>query len=140
MKKKICYVDVCCDLFHYGHVNYFKKVLEMGDILYVGICQDDLIESYKRKPIMTHSERVAVVESCKYVDKVIKDPVVPITKKFIEENNIDLVLHADDMDHMELKKWYKEAMEIGKFKVVKHTPGISTTKIINRIQKRDIEY
>ena len=42
-----------------------------GDLLYVGIHSDKDVESYKRTPVLTMEERIAVIDGCKYVDKII---------------------------------------------------------------------
>lgn len=49
------------DLFHYGHVEFLRKVRAPGDYLLVGIHSDDVVVPYKRKPILTMEERIAVV-------------------------------------------------------------------------------
>jgi len=80
------YTDMCADLFHYGHVNLLKNAKQLvGDMgnLIVGIHSDKTIESYKRKPIMTMEERIAVVEACKFVDRVIPDAPLVITEDYI---------------------------------------------------------
>ena len=47
------YVDMVADLFHYGHVNFLKQARQFGDRLLVGIHSDEVVEEYKRSPIMT---------------------------------------------------------------------------------------
>ena len=76
----IVYCDIVGDLFHYGHVKFFQKCLQYGDTLYVGLCADQLVASYKRIPILKLSERQQVIESCQYVDKVIPNCPCPITE------------------------------------------------------------
>ena len=49
----VIYVDMCGDIFHYGHVRFLEKAKQLGDILLVGIHSDKTIESYKRTPIFT---------------------------------------------------------------------------------------
>lgn len=137
MIKKI-YVDICGDLFHPGHVTFFKKCLKSfpGAKLMVGILSDEQIASYKREPILTTTERKIMIESCRYVDEVFIEPPIPITEKFIIEHDIDIVIHANDMTEKELNYWYSAAKKIDKFKVVEYTRGISTTQLIQRIKNR----
>lgn len=52
------YADMVADLFHYGHMRFIKKARALGDYLLVGICADDVLASYKRRPILTMEERV----------------------------------------------------------------------------------
>ncbi|HUV43590.1 MAG TPA: adenylyltransferase/cytidyltransferase family protein [Dehalococcoidales bacterium] len=61
------YADMVADLFHYGHVEFLRKVRAPGDYLLVGIHSDDVVVPYKRRPILTMEERIAVVAGCRYV-------------------------------------------------------------------------
>ena len=72
------------DLFHYGHVNFLKQCHKLGDYLIVGIHSDKDVETYKRKPILSFEERIKVVQACKYVDKVVKGPLI-LTTEFLKK-------------------------------------------------------
>lgn len=68
---KIGYTTGVFDLFHVGHLNILKKAKEKCQYLIVGVTTDELV-SYKGKTaIIPHNERMAIVESIRYVDKVI---------------------------------------------------------------------
>ena len=75
------YLDMCADLFHWGHVNMLKYAKSMGDRLVVGIHSDETIRSYKRAPVMKMNERIKVVEACRYVDQVIPEAPLVITEE-----------------------------------------------------------
>ena len=45
------YVDMVADLFHLGHVEFLRKAKEHGDVLKVGIHNDETVEGSKRKPV-----------------------------------------------------------------------------------------
>ena len=49
------------DLFHYGHVEFLRQAKQLGDHLIVGICSDNDVKSYKRKPILSMEERMISV-------------------------------------------------------------------------------
>lgn len=52
----------------------------------VGICKDEDVIGYKRKPILAGPERVASAQACRYVDEVLYDDVpLIVTKEFIEK-------------------------------------------------------
>jgi choline-phosphate cytidylyltransferase len=136
---KYVYIDGVWDLFHSGHVNQLKYLKQLNDsknILIVGIINDKDAEKYKRKPIYNEKCRKIILESIKYVDKVIENAPLIITKDFIEKNKIDFVCHGfsnkDDMKKQE--KFFKEAIELNKFLEVPYNYGISTTEIINKIK------
>ena len=129
------YTDMCADLFHYGHVNLLKKAKQLGGNLIVGIHSDQTIESYKRKPIMTMEERIAVVEACRYVDRVIPNAPLVITEEYMKNNKIDLVVHAHPVEEDEkYQKMYSVPTKQGKFRRLDYTPSISTTDIISRFR------
>ncbi len=123
------------DLFHYGHVNFLKNASLLGDQLIVGIHSDKVVEEYKRAPIMTMNERIAVVAAVKYVDEVIPDAPLLIDEKWIKKHDIDMIVHGDDWEISKLQNIYKIPIEMGIFKTIPHTPSISTTDIIKRLNR-----
>ena len=64
------YVDMVGDLFHAGHVAMLERARALGDELLVGVCDDATTASYKRTPVLTTRERVAVIRACRFVDDV----------------------------------------------------------------------
>ncbi|MFC1659917.1 adenylyltransferase/cytidyltransferase family protein [Gemmatimonadota bacterium] len=128
------YVDMVADLFHYGHVNFLRQAKGHGDYLLVGVHSDETVMSYKSRPILTVEERVASVEGCRYVDEVVADAPLTIDRAWIEQHKIDLVLHGDDFSSEMEEFCYRIPMEMGIFRTVAYTPGISTTEIIARIR------
>jgi len=136
-KYKRVYIDGVWDLFHYGHVNYIKKCKELSEHLIVGICSDEDCSTIKRKPIMTSYERMQVLKSCKYIDEIIENaPCFGISKDFINQNNIDIVMHGDDYSQESIEKYYSVPLQMGIFKTLSYTKTISTTNIINRLKDR----
>jgi len=132
------YVDMVADLFHYGHVNFLRHASSHGDDLLVGIHADETVESYKRTPILSMKERIASVEGCRYVDEVIPNAPLEITREWIEKHNIDLIMHGDDVDPEVRDRWYAVPIEMGIYKSVGYTEGISTTELISRIKSADL--
>ena len=122
------------DLFHYGHVNFLKKASSHGDFLLVGVHADEEVMTYKRRPILSMEERVASVEGCRYADEVIPNAPLEIDRTFIEKHNIDLVIHGDDFSSDLEKLCYKIAMEMGIYRTVGYSEGISTTDLIERVK------
>lgn len=130
------YVDIVGDLFHAGHIEFLKKAKTFGDYLIVGVLADDVVEEYKREPILTLEERVKVIEACKYVDEVVVAPPLRLTDEMIQSLQIDYVVHGDDFNKDLLEDQYGAALRAGIFRTVPYTPGISTTGIIRRIIER----
>ncbi len=130
------YADPVADLFHYGHMEFLRKARALGDYLLVGIYADDVLESYKRKPILTMEERAASVAACRYVDEVLLHAPLRVDAEWIAKYDIHLVVHGDDFDQEQMEDYYGVPMEMGIFRTVPYTPGISTSEIIRRIKER----
>lgn len=80
MKKyKVGYTTGVYDMFHIGHLNILKRAKEQCEYLIVGVTTDQLcFERKKKYPIINEMERVAIVESIKYVDQVVLQQDMPI--------------------------------------------------------------
>ena len=130
------YTDVVCDLFHSGHVSFFKTINNIypNCNLIVGLMSDDECKNYKRKPIYNIEERYMILSSIKYVKKVIKNAPMPITDNFIKEQNIDLIIHGDDISKESENYWYKIPILMNIYKTVPYTESISSSKIIEKIK------
>lgn len=134
------YIDGIFDLFHSGHVEHFKKVKYLdgkNNNLIVGIISDKNAEGYKRKPIYDEKTRHCLIESCKYVNKIVEDAPLILTEEFLNINEIDLVCHAfaDETDLDKQLEFFKVPIRMNKFRKVKYNQGISTTNIINKIKR-----
>ena len=128
------YADMVADLFHYGHMAFLKRARSLGDYLLVGIHADDVLISYKKgTPILTMEERVDSVAGCRYVDEVLPNAPFIIDRAWIEEHDIHLVVHGDDLSPNQLDYFYKVPIEMGIFRTVPYTRGISTSEIVRRI-------
>ena len=121
------------DLFHAGHVELLRAARAYGDRIIVGVLSDDTAESYKRRPMMTLAERVAVIEACRYVDEVIADAPFEVDEEFLAEHEIDAVVHGDDLTPEGAEAVYGAAVAAGKLRYLPRTTGISTTDLIQRV-------
>jgi cytidyltransferase-like protein len=130
------YVDMVADLFHPGHVEFLRKAKTFGSTLVVGIHSDDTVESYKRRPLMTMAERMAVVAGCRYVDEVIADAPLVVDEAWLKTHRVDLVVHGDDFDLDTATRLYGVPMEMGIFRTVPYSPGISTSDLLTRLRLR----
>tara|TARA_R110001592_G_scaffold149786_5_gene375308 strand:+ start:76 stop:507 length:432 start_codon:yes stop_codon:yes gene_type:complete len=135
------YVDIVGDLFHIGHINLFKQAKLLFDDTYliVGIHSDRDVESYKRTPIICQENRYEVIRHCCLVDEIIEAAPLCLDTNFINKNNIDYVVHGDDMS-ASLEDQHKIIRKMNIVKYVEYTKGISTSQIINRIQSRKTSY
>ncbi len=135
MSRRV-YVDLVGDLFHPGHVALLRAARGLGDHLVVGVLSDESAAAYKRLPIMTLAERVSVVEACRYVDEVIPDAPLRLTQAFLDEHDVALVVHGDDLDAEGAADVYGPAADAGLLRLVPRTDGVSTTDLIERVRRR----
>lgn len=127
------YVDMVGDLFHAGHVELLRAAKARGDWLIVGVLSDETAASYKRRPIMSLAERVAVVEACRYVDEVVADAPFRVDEEFLAQHVITTVVHGDDLTPEGAEAVYGAAAAAGVLEYVPRTWPISTTDLIQRV-------
>lgn len=131
------YVDMVGDLFHAGHVALLRQARSHGDRLVVGVLSDETAAAYKRRPIMTLAERVAVIEACRWVDEVVPDAPFEVTQEFLDEHCITTVVHGDDLTPEGAASIYGPAVASGRYVAVPRADGLSTTEIIRRVLDAD---
>ena len=110
----------------------------LGGYMIVGLMSDEDITRWKRPPILNLEDRIAVVAACKFVDEAIPNAPWIIDADWIALHNIDLVVHGDDYTDQELKFSHNVPIEMGIFRSIPYTPGISTTQIIMRCKEAEL--
>ena len=135
---KRVYIDGIFDLFHRGHLESLKQAKDLYDNTYliVGVISDKTSKDYKRLPVINESDRIEIIKSLKIVDEVIVNPPLNVTKVFVEENKIDMVVHgfADDNDWEKQKDFFKFLIDVNKFERINYYQRTSTTEIIKNIK------
>lgn len=128
------WIDMCADMFHFGHANALRQAKQMGDVLVVGIHPDEEIIRNKGPPVMNQDERLAVVKACKWVDEVTLDAPYQTTLATLDKFNIDFAVHGEDISvNSDGTDSYEEVKKAGRFKLIKRTTGVSTTDLVGRM-------
>lgn len=137
-KYKVGYTTGVFDLFHIGHLNILKKAKEQCDYLIVGVSTDENVLSYKNKtPVIPFEERIAIVESLKYVDKVV--PQTNMDKFQAWENlKFNAIFHGDDWKgskmYEEIEKKFKSVgVEMVFFPYTKGTSSTILGEVLNTV-------
>ena len=125
----IGYTTGVFDMFHIGHLNILRRAKELCDYLIVGVTTDELCYKRKQKyPIINEKDRMAIVESIRYVDKVV--PQVDMDKiRPVKEYGVNIVFVGSDWKGTAAWQKYEEEFSKEGCSVVylSHTDGISST-------------
>ena len=127
MKRVITYGTF--DLFHIGHLRLLKRARELGDYLIVGVSTDEFNKIKGKKSVFPFKERKEIVESIKFVDKVI--PEVNWEQKVddIKKYKIDIFVIGDDWKgKFDFLKKYCEVIYLPR------TKDISSTILKDRLK------
>ena len=75
-KPKIVLVGGCFDILHFGHISFLKKAKALGGKLVVALESDENVRKLKGqgRPIHNQAQRRQMLQTIKYVDKVISLP------------------------------------------------------------------
>jgi glycerol-3-phosphate cytidylyltransferase len=98
LKKRynILFTSGTFDIINEGHINLLAKAKSLCNKLVVAVSTDKLIEQYKHlKPIQPLSERLKIMKSIKYVDKVIIQHNFMDVKQFASSGADKFVLGDD---------------------------------------------
>lgn len=136
-KYKVGYTTGVFDMFHMGHLNIIRRAKERCEYLIVGVTTDELCVARKKKmPIIPEVERVAIVESIRYVDKVV--PQNDMEKlRAVKQYGVDAVFVGSDWQGTpEWKQYEKEFSTVGCSVVyLDHTDGISSSILRERLNR-----
>ena len=133
------------DLFHSGHVRFFKRCLVYGRVVPI-LVTDEFAERYKRPTIMSLEERLMMVDSCRYVSEVFVNWGDEDCRRAILDSGATHIAHGNDWTGESLMKqlgitqdWLdRNGIEM---LYVPYSSGISTSELIERCAnvKRKIE-
>ena len=124
-KNKKVLVDMTCSILHFGHIRLLKKASKLGKVI-VALAKDSDIKKYKKFTSPFNFKQIKeILNSIKYVSKVIKADYF-ITKEFLIKNKIDYLVHGSDNKNSVPKKYLK---------IFNRTKNISSSKLRKKIQK-----
>jgi len=126
------------DLFHSGHVAFLKRCSQIGSVT-VALNTDEFITKYKGKPpVVSYSEREAVLMACRYVDAVVPNTGGEDSTIAIEAVDPDIIIVGSDWArkdyHAQMgfdQDWLDDRF-IG-LAYIPYTKGFSTTDLKKRI-------
>ncbi len=124
MKKRIL-VDMSATLIHHGHIRLLKKANNFGDVI-VALTRDNQIKKFKGySPEIKFKHRKEILDSIKYVKKVIPCNFY-LDEKYLKKNKISYLVHGSDN---------KNNIKSSKLKIFKRTKGISSSILRKKVFK-----
>lgn len=136
-KLIIGYTTGVFDLFHIGHLNILKNAKLLCDFLIVGVTTDEFSYLFKgKKPIIPFEERIEIVESIKFVDKVVPKTSTDNMEVF-QEHPFHIFIKGDDWKNTAKGIEMEENLTRYNIKVkyFPYTKGTSSTQLREALDK-----
>lgn len=139
-KKLIVYCAMSGDIVHVGHINILKIASKYGDVV-LGVLTDKAISTYKKPPVQNYKQRKLLLESIRYVKKVIPQTTHDYSNN-LKKLKPNVVVHGDDWRSGVQKKVREKVLKLlktwnGKLVEPKYTKNISSSLIKKKILKRN---
>lgn len=132
---KIVFTNGCFDIIHPGHIQYLEQARSLGDILLVGLNDDDSVRRLKgvKRPINTFNDRALMLAGLQSVSIVIgffEDTPIELIKTI----NPDVLVKGGDYQLDEIVgRDYVESYG-GEVLTIPLKSGYSTSAIIEKIK------
>jgi len=133
------------DLFHIGHLNILRRAKEMCEFLIVGVNTDALVQEYKKiKPVIPFEERLAIVESIRYVDKVVRQ-TSRNKLQALSDYKFNVVIVGDDWkgssSYMEAEKELnKKGVAVVYLPYTQHTSSTLLRNVLHSLQGKAVHH
>jgi ethanolamine-phosphate cytidylyltransferase len=106
----------------------------LGNYLVVGIHSDEEILVNKGPTVMTLKERELQVSACRWANLPVPTAPYVTEPHWMDLYGCKYVVHGDDVTtDASGEDCYRIVKQAGRFKIVKRTPGISTTDLVGRM-------
>lgn len=131
----IGYTQGTYDMFHIGHLNILRNAKTQCDYLIVGVNSDELVLEYKKKQVIVPcEERVDIISSIKYVDKVVICNTLDKTNAF-NQFNFNKLFIGDDWQGT--ARWIETEKSLNRLGVnvvyLPHTNSTSSTLLRTKL-------
>lgn len=125
------------DILHKWHINILKRAKELWDYLIVWISSDNFNNIKNKKSFYSFEERKFILESIKYVDKVIPEENWEQKIEDIKKYDVDIFVMWDDWEGK-----FNSLKEYCEVTYLPRTPNISTTElkwVVKNLNNENIE-
>ncbi|APF18569.1 glycerol-3-phosphate cytidylyltransferase [Caldithrix abyssi] len=129
MKKKTVITYGTFDLFHVGHLRLLKRAKELGDYLIVGVSTDAFNAIKGKKTIIPYEQRAEIVQSIRYVDRVIPEDSWEQKARDIEKYAVDVLVMGADWQGK-----FDDLQNICEVVYLPRTQGVSSSQLKNSLK------
>jgi len=136
--KIIVFTNGVFDIIHPGHIELLEFAKKNGDILIIGINDDNSVKNIKGKnrPIFNLKERMELLEAIEYIDYIIpfsQDTPFDLINKLYR---IDILVKGGDYKPDEVVGKKEVENTGGKLLLFKFQTNYSTSSIIKKIKSK----
>ena len=131
--RVVVFTNGCFDLLHRGHVEYLQEARALGDLLVVGLNDDDGVRRLKGpgRPLVPQQDRAALLCALEDVSAVTLFPGTRV-ERLVADLLPDVLVKGGDysLDEVVGRRVVEEAG--GQVRVLCHVSGRSTKGLISR--------
>lgn len=138
--RRIVFTNGCFDILHRGHIAYLNRAKAFGDILIVGLNSDASVRRLKgpSRPINSLEDRAQILAALSCVDHIVPfDGDTP--HELIRVIRPDIFVKGGDYTLETLPEASLVEELGGTVEILPYLENHSTTRIIERIKKMDVE-
>jgi D-beta-D-heptose 7-phosphate kinase/D-beta-D-heptose 1-phosphate adenosyltransferase len=134
--QNIVFTNGCFDILHRGHIHLFRQAKRLGDVLVVGVNDDDSIRRLKGtgRPVFPLQERMEVLSALTDIDYLVSFSQ-DTPRELIKKIQPDVLVKGGDWKPEEVAGREEVEDEGGEVVIIPYLPGRSTTEIIEKIRQ-----
>jgi rfaE bifunctional protein nucleotidyltransferase chain/domain len=132
---RVVFTNGCFDLLHPGHVRYLAAARALGDVLVVGLNDDDSVRRLKGagRPVLELAERAEVLAGLAAVDHIVPfaaDTPIAVVRAL----RPDVLVKGADWSEEDIVGRDDVLASGGRVERIPLVAGVSTSEIIRRIR------
>jgi len=132
---RVVFTNGCFDLLHPGHVRYLTAARALGDVLVVGLNDDDSVRRLKGRgrPVLRLAERAEVLAGLAAVDHIVpfaEDTPLAVVRAL----RPDVLVKGADWSEEDIVGRDDVLASGGRVERIPLVAGVSTSEIIRRIR------
>eukprot|EP00931_Biecheleriopsis_adriatica_P107447 TRINITY_DN81790_c0_g1_i1.p1 TRINITY_DN81790_c0_g1~~TRINITY_DN81790_c0_g1_i1.p1 ORF type:complete len:489 (-),score=112.33 TRINITY_DN81790_c0_g1_i1:77-1486(-) len=112
---RVVYAPGEWDLFHIGHIRFLEQARRLGDVLIVGLYDDETIHRKKGKnyPLQTLHERALNVLACRHVDDVLLGAPWQASKDLLKTLNVAVLVTGSNNQYADPLPQEQDVLGLG---------------------------